>query len=84
MKQNSGLQIRKCNPRPGELAADLTGAALDGGESDCRIVRSGKAKAIKMQSKSRLPAPEPAGNGIYHFLPYPLSDSVRSKNQEVS
>jgi hypothetical protein len=31
MKQNSGLQKRKCNPRPGELAADLTGAAHDAG-----------------------------------------------------
>jgi hypothetical protein len=32
LKQNSGLQKRKCNTRPGELAADLSGAALD----DCK------------------------------------------------
>ncbi|RJQ24432.1 hypothetical protein C4565_09720 [Candidatus Parcubacteria bacterium] len=31
LKQNSGLQKRKCNPRPGELVPDLTGAALDAG-----------------------------------------------------
>ena len=47
MKQNSGVQKRKCNPRPGELAADLTGAVLDAGETDCRIIRSGAARAIK-------------------------------------
>jgi len=52
LKQNSGLQKRKCNPRPGELAADLTGAALDAGESGCRIALSGAAAAIKMQSKN--------------------------------
>jgi len=28
----------KMQSRPGELAADLTGAALDAGESDCRII----------------------------------------------
>ena len=56
LKQNSGLQKRKCNPCPGELAADLTGAALDTGESDCRIALSGAAAAIKMQSKIQLPA----------------------------
>jgi len=44
----------------GELAADLTGAALDAGESDCRIALSGAAAAIKMQSKNRLPATWPA------------------------
>jgi hypothetical protein len=61
LKQNSGLQ-RKCNPRPGELAADLTGAALDAGESDCIIALSGAAAAIKMQSKKRLPATWLAGD----------------------
>ncbi|RJQ24659.1 hypothetical protein C4565_09435 [Candidatus Parcubacteria bacterium] len=55
LEQNSGLQ-RKCNPRHGELAADLPGAALDAGASDCRIALSGAAAAIKMQSKKRLPA----------------------------
>jgi len=59
LKQNTGLQ-RKCNPRPGELAADLTGAALDVRESDCRIALSGATWAIKMQSKIRLPATWPA------------------------
>ncbi|MDP1884670.1 MAG: hypothetical protein Q8L10_04910 [Candidatus Moranbacteria bacterium] len=62
MKQNTGLQKRKCNPRPRELAADLTGAALDAEESDCRIIRFGAAKAIKMQSKKRLPATWLAGD----------------------
>jgi len=62
LKQNSGLQKRKCNPRPGELAADLTGTALDAGESDCRIALSGAAAAIKMQSKKRLPATWLAGD----------------------
>ena len=71
LKQNSGLQKRKCNPRPRELAADLTGAARDAGESDCRIIRSEAAKAIKMQSKSRLPAPGPAAIWL-HDLPTTL------------
>ena len=62
LKQNTGLQKRKCNPRPEELAADLTGAALDAGESDCRIALSGAAAAIKMQSKKRLPATWLAGD----------------------
>jgi len=60
MKQNSGLQKRKCNPRPGELVADLSGAALDAGKYDCRIIRSGAARGIKMQSKIQLPATWPA------------------------
>jgi len=56
LRQNTGLQKRKCNPRPGELAADLTGASLNAGESDCRIALSRATAAIKMQSKKRLPA----------------------------
>ena len=71
LKQNSGLQKRKCNPRPGELAADLTGAALDAGESDCRIALSGAAAAIKMQSKKRLPATWLAGDCMnIHISPF--------------
>jgi len=70
LKQNSGLQKRKCNPRPGELAADLTGAALDTVESDCRIALSGAAAAIKMQSKIQLPAIWLAGDCMYiHISP---------------
>jgi len=44
LKQNSGLQKRKCNPRPGERAADLAGATLNAGESDCRIMRAGASQ----------------------------------------
>jgi hypothetical protein len=50
----AGSKKVKCNLRPGELTADLTSAALDAAESDCSIIRSGAAWAIKMQSKSRL------------------------------
>ncbi|MEW6404982.1 MAG: hypothetical protein AB1649_24565 [Chloroflexota bacterium] len=62
LKQNSGLQKIKCNHRPGELDADLAGAALDARESDCKIALSGAAAAIKMQSKKRLPATWLAGD----------------------
>jgi len=62
LKQNRGVQKRKCNPRPGELAADLTGAVLDAGKTDCRIIKSRAARAIKMQSKNRLPATWLAGD----------------------
>jgi hypothetical protein len=65
-----GTPKMKSNPRPGELAADLPGAALDAGESDCRIALSGAAAAFKMQSKKRLPATWLAGDCMHiHISP---------------
>jgi len=86
LKQNSGLQKRKCNPRPGELAADLTGTALDAGESDCRIALSGAAAAIKMQSKKRLPATWLAGDcmNIHLTLSGNIFTSVKFENHNTA
>jgi len=53
------------------LAADLTGAALDAGKCDRSITVSRAARVVKMQSKCRLPASGPVGDGMNEFLAHP-------------
>ncbi|MBU0967820.1 MAG: hypothetical protein KKA54_15720 [Proteobacteria bacterium] len=70
-KQNS-----YCNLRPGEMVTDQPGTGLDVMKTDCRIEESGSAAAIKMQSKSRMTATWPAGDGIDRFMSYHIRKKV--------
>ncbi|MBU0910486.1 MAG: hypothetical protein KJ717_13050 [Proteobacteria bacterium] len=58
------------------MVTDQPGTGLDVMKTDCRIEESGSAAAIKMQSKSRMTATWPAGDGIDRFMSYHIRKKV--------